>query len=174
MIDVVAGGSVRRCRIWWMLLQEVPWASEEYDWCCCRRFREAVQNMMDVVGSVRRCRIWWMLLQEVPWGGAEYDGCCCRRFRELLKNMIDVVAGGSVSAAEYDGCCCRRFREALKDMIGYYPSYFFVACWAVITPAICAGVFLFKVIANDEITKIMYVCTTEVNRYYRRGDPCNK
>jgi len=31
-------------------------------------------------------------------------------------------------------------------MIGYYPSYFFVACWAVITPAICAGVFLFKVI----------------------------
>ncbi len=39
----------------------------------------------------------------------------------------------------------RRFREALRDMIGYYPSYFFVACWAVFTPAICAGIFLFKV-----------------------------
>jgi len=38
----------------------------------------------------------------------------------------------------------RRFRLAMHDMIGYYPSYFFVACWAVITPAICAGVFFFK------------------------------
>ena len=39
----------------------------------------------------------------------------------------------------------RRFREGMKDMIGYYPSYFFVACWSVFTPAICAGIFLFKV-----------------------------
>ena len=30
-------------------------------------------------------------------------------------------------------------------MIGYYPSYFFVGCWAVVTPAICAGIFFFKV-----------------------------
>ena len=40
----------------------------------------------------------------------------------------------------------RRFRLAMHDMIGYYPSYFFVACWSVITPAICAGVFFFKVL----------------------------
>jgi len=42
------------------------------------------------------------------------------------------------------GFGARRFRLAMHDMIGYYPSYFFVACWAVITPAICAGVFFFK------------------------------
>ena len=41
--------------------------------------------------------------------------------------------------------CLRRFRLALYDMIGYYPSYFFVGCWAVVTPAICAGIFFFKV-----------------------------
>ena len=34
----------------------------------------------------------------------------------------------------------------MHDMIGYYPSYFFVGCWSVITPAICAGVFCFKVL----------------------------
>lgn len=39
----------------------------------------------------------------------------------------------------------RRFRIAMHDMIGYYPSYFFVACWAVITPTICGSVFFFKV-----------------------------
>ena len=39
----------------------------------------------------------------------------------------------------------RRFRLAMHDMIGYYPSYFFVACWSVITPTICASVFFFKV-----------------------------
>ena len=33
-------------------------------------------------------------------------------------------------------------------MIGYYPSYFFVGCWAVVTPAICAGIFFFKVTSN--------------------------
>ena len=33
----------------------------------------------------------------------------------------------------------------MHDMIGYYPSYFFVICWTVITPAICGGVFFFKV-----------------------------
>lgn len=42
------------------------------------------------------------------------------------------------------GFGARRFREGIRDMIGYYPSWFFVACWAVITPAICAGIFLFK------------------------------
>jgi solute carrier family 6 GABA transporter-like protein 1 len=44
------------------------------------------------------------------------------------------------------GFGARRFREGMKDMLGYYPSYFFVACWAVITPAICAGVFIFKLV----------------------------
>jgi len=42
------------------------------------------------------------------------------------------------------GFGARRFRLAMHDMIGYYPSYFFVGCWSVITPAICAGVFCFK------------------------------
>jgi len=42
------------------------------------------------------------------------------------------------------GFGARRFRLAMHDMIGYYPSYFFVACWSVITPLICAGVFFFK------------------------------
>merc|ERR1719397_1995267 len=42
------------------------------------------------------------------------------------------------------GFGARRFRLAMHDMIGYYPSYFFVGCWLVITPAICAGVFCFK------------------------------
>lgn len=44
------------------------------------------------------------------------------------------------------GFGARRFREAMHDMIGYYPSYFFVACWSVITPAICGGVFIFKLV----------------------------
>jgi len=42
------------------------------------------------------------------------------------------------------GFGARRFRIAMHDMIGYYPSYFFVACWAVITPTICGSVFFFK------------------------------
>ena len=37
----------------------------------------------------------------------------------------------------------------MHDMIGYYPSYFFVACWSVITPTICAGVFFFKVFLSS-------------------------
>ena len=49
----------------------------------------------------------------------------------------------------------RRFRLAMHDMIGYYPSYFFVACWSVITPAICAGVFFFKVFVNIIIIVIL-------------------
>ena len=36
----------------------------------------------------------------------------------------------------------------MRDMIGYYPSYFFVACWGVFTPLICGGVFIFKVVIN--------------------------
>jgi hypothetical protein len=36
-------------------------------------------------------------------------------------------------------------------MIGYYPSYFFVACWAVFTPAITAGIFLFKLFTWENI-----------------------
>ena len=48
----------------------------------------------------------------------------------------------------------RRFRLAMHDMIGYYPSYFFVACWSVITPTICAGVFFFKVFIVTSIIKI--------------------
>ena len=45
----------------------------------------------------------------------------------------------------------RRFRLALYDMIGYYPSYFFVACWAVITPLICSGVFFFKLVTWENL-----------------------
>ena len=41
-------------------------------------------------------------------------------------------------------CLFRRWRVAMSDMIGYNPSYFFVCCWAVITPLICSGVFFFK------------------------------
>ena len=36
-------------------------------------------------------------------------------------------------------------------MIGYYPSYFFVACWAVITPLICSGVFFFKLVTWENL-----------------------
>ena len=46
---------------------------------------------------------------------------------------------------------CRRFRLALYDMIGYYPSYFFVGCWAVITPLICSGVFVFKLVTWENL-----------------------
>jgi len=42
------------------------------------------------------------------------------------------------------GFGARRWRIAMSDMIGYNPSYFFVCCWAVITPLICSGVFFFK------------------------------
>jgi len=49
------------------------------------------------------------------------------------------------------GFGARRFREALRDMIGYYPSYFFVVCWAVFTPAICAGIFFFKLVTWENI-----------------------
>jgi len=49
------------------------------------------------------------------------------------------------------GFGARRFREAMRDMIGYYPSYFFVACWAVITPAITAGIFIFKLVTWENI-----------------------
>ena len=48
----------------------------------------------------------------------------------------------------------RRFRLAMHDMIGYYPSYFFVICWTVITPAICGGVFFFKVCENIFISGV--------------------
>ena len=51
----------------------------------------------------------------------------CERNKDLHKNLF------------------RRFRLAMHDMIGYYPSYFFVGCWSVLTPAICGGVFFFKV-----------------------------
>jgi len=49
------------------------------------------------------------------------------------------------------GFGARRFRLALYDMIGYYPSYFFVACWAVITPLICSGVFFFKLVTWENL-----------------------
>ena len=39
----------------------------------------------------------------------------------------------------------------MSDMIGYNPSYFFVACWAVITPLICTGVFFFKLITWENL-----------------------
>jgi len=49
------------------------------------------------------------------------------------------------------GFGARRFRLALYDMIGYYPSYFFVGCWAVVTPAICAGIFFFKLVTWENL-----------------------
>jgi solute carrier family 6 GABA transporter-like protein 1 len=49
------------------------------------------------------------------------------------------------------GFGARRFREAIRDMTGYYPSYFFVACWAVFTPAITAGIFLFKLFTWENL-----------------------
>jgi len=49
------------------------------------------------------------------------------------------------------GFGARRFRLALYDMIGYYPSYFFVGCWALVTPAICAGIFFFKLITWENL-----------------------
>ena len=57
-----------------------------------------------------------------------------------LINTRDTTAAG-----------CRRFRLALYDMIGYYPSYFFVGCWAVITPLICSGVFVFKLVTWENL-----------------------
>ena len=69
------------------------------------------------------------------------------------------------------GFGARRFRLALYDMIGYYPSYFFVGCWAVVTPAICAGIFFFKVslllLLLLRVVRVLFQLVTWENLVYQ-------
>ena len=63
-----------------------------------------------------------------------------------LNSLLGLVVAKWTFAVWFHATLFRRFREAMRDMIGYYPSYFFVACWAVFTPLITAGIFFFKVL----------------------------
>ncbi|CAG7733170.1 unnamed protein product [Allacma fusca] len=49
-----------------------------------------------------------------------------------------------------------RFYEAIRDMIGYYPVGWWKFCWVISTPAICFGVFFFKMVQWSEITYLDY------------------
>ncbi|CAD5119546.1 DgyrCDS8146 [Dimorphilus gyrociliatus] len=44
-----------------------------------------------------------------------------------------------------------RFYDNLKDMIGYYPCFWWKICWSFLTPAICMGVFIFRLASYTPI-----------------------
>uniref|UniRef100_A0A6B2EJY5 Putative sodium-and chloride-dependent gaba transporter 1 n=1 Tax=Phlebotomus kandelakii TaxID=1109342 RepID=A0A6B2EJY5_9DIPT len=49
-----------------------------------------------------------------------------------------------------------RFYDGIKDMIGYYPLAWWKFCWAITTPCICIGVFIFNLVQWTPIKYLDY------------------
>ncbi|XP_060076867.1 sodium- and chloride-dependent GABA transporter 1-like [Ylistrum balloti] len=49
-----------------------------------------------------------------------------------------------------------RYYENLRSMFGFYPNRFFKFCWAFMTPAICLGVLLFRLIKLKAVKYMDY------------------